>query len=750
MNKDDLAHASNQETPDKQGKSSLEHQKIIEFTQVLSQIDFSRGSTVQKRVRARITDIARKEFDKQRQSKITVKKMRVSVAFIGQICLLIIGSLALAWAIKSLRPGGVPATQLSGRTATATVISSVQETATGEPFTYIVRPGDTLEKIAAEVGMPAERLAELNSLKFGEADLFPGQKLILGYHQEPTPQPSGTIQASPQALHLDSPHETIRQRILQPEWKSLWIQAEIRQPNKGGGVQELVTYTQAYLARDGRGRILTSNSIPGFFAFTVDVAVNNVAISDGQNRVSYDMKTKQEDLSAVPNHWTQHPLESVNQITQMLFPSELALHSQDIQPLREEIITDRRALVVDWAEDRLWVDEETGLILRREHYSSSDRQQAPLYQAQINQLVLGIDLLDAMLHPPYLDELAFEVQPVLTEPVVTGTTAGESKSGWIYLEIAGEAPYQWQVIRLPAGCLTDIQTCPDPLFLPGHPNMQISNLVWSPDGHLAAFSDTNHNKLIVYDPSTRQWQRALNIFLQYQLAWSPDGNKIAGVSANDKGENNRLVVIDRSGWIEQVVDTGLEGEIYVYGWFDNDRLFVGRRLWPVKSADTSSGSLAGLYQVDINSGQTQSLVPGATEGALSPDGSKLVAVLPKGTSNELIIANADGSDFHSLNVEGSMPSWSPDGLWIVFSDSNNLSMIRPEGSEVRKNVVISPLFPLVWSPDGSYFLTQAGDAIKANRSWLAKTSVKDGRTQLIPMKIFDDEQSWQLLSWSQR
>jgi hypothetical protein len=675
-------------------------------------------------------------------------KLKDSVAFIGQFCLLIIGTLALAWVIKSLRPGSIAATQLSGRSATATVSPSVQGTATGEPFTYIVKPGDTLDKIAAEVGMPAERLTELNSLKSGEADLFPGQKLILGYHQESPPQPSDTIQASPQALRLDSPHETIRQRILQPEWKSLWIQAEIRQVNNGGGVQELVTYTQAYLAQDGRGRVLTSDPIPGFFAFTVDVAVNIVAISDGQDQVRYDMKTKQEDPSAVPNHWTQQPLESVNQITQMLFPTELALHSQDIQPLREAVIADRRALVVDWAEDRLWVDEETGLILRREHYPSSDRQQAPLYQAQINQLVLGIDLLDAVLHPAYLDELAFEAHPVLTEPVVSSTSAGESKSGWIYLEIAGEAPYQWQVIRLPAGCLTELQTCPDPLFLPGHPNVQISNLAWSPDGSLAAFSDTNHNKLIVYDPSTRQWQRALNIFLQYQLDWSPDGNKIAGVGANDTGENNRLVVIDRSGWVEHTVDAGLEGELFVYGWLDNDRLLVGGRLWPVNSAGTSSGLLAGLYQVDVNNGQSQLLVPGATEGALSPDGSKLIAVLPKGASNELLIANADGSDLHSLNVEGSMPSWSPDGQWIVFSDSNNLSMIRPDGSEVRKNVVFSPLFPLVWSPDGSYFLAQAGDDLKANRSWLAKVSVKDGRTQLIPMKMFDNEQNWQLLSWS--
>lgn len=621
-----------------------------------------------------------------------------------------------------------------------------QATTIKEPFTYTVKGGDTLLKIAAEIGMPAERIAELNNLKPDAINLVVGQVLIIDYREVPTSQPADSIPASPQALSLNSSHEVIRERILQPQWDTLWVEGEIRTPNSGSGVQEMVTWTQAYLAKDGRGRVLTSNPISGMFSFNMGVGVRDVAISDGQNQTRYDMSTKQADPDAVPSQWTMHPLEAVNPLTQMFFPSEMALRSQDVQPLREEAFAGRRALVLDWADDRLWVDEETGLVLRKEHYPGSDRESDPLYRVQINKLRLDIDLVDSVLHPAYLDELTFETVPV-TEAQPTPTQSNvTSQSGWIYLQTANQAPYQWQVSMLPADCLADTQTCPEPIPLPGNPNWQLI-LNWSPDNSLAA---SLGNKLIIFDPSTREWQRAADVFLQYQLAWSPDSQKIAGVGDMDD-PLGRITLVERPDWTVSTVQTNLVGQKDIIGWLDSRTVLVA--LPPSPGAPPAS-SQGGLYRVDITSGETQMLVPGAIQGALSPDKRQVVVAAPKGDKLELAVANADGSSLHSLGIEGGSPSWSPDGQWIVYHDNQGqyrnsggaISMIRPDGSDARPGVVINPINNPVWSPDGKYMLTQAGEMLSAS-SWLVKFTVEDGKTQSIPMQMFDSTGIWQLMGW---
>jgi Tol biopolymer transport system component len=176
---------------------------------------------------------------------------------------------------------------------------------------------------------------------------------------------------------------------------------------------------------------------------------------------------------------------------------------------------------------------------------------------------------------------------------------------------------------------------------------------------------------------------------------------------------------------------------------------------PANGASDPSSFLAELYRIDVDSDQSQLLVSGGMEAALSPDGQKLVVAMIKGTSRELMVANADGSDLRSLNVKGSSPIWSPDGQWIVYqevpgkyaSSSGDISMIRPDGTDLHSGVVVSPINRPVWSPDGKFMLTQAGKSLPAS-SWLAKTSMEDGKIQLIPMKMFDNTHFWQLLGWA--
>jgi dipeptidyl aminopeptidase/acylaminoacyl peptidase len=162
----------------------------------------------------------------------------------------------------------------------------------------------------------------------------------------------------------------------------------------------------------------------------------------------------------------------------------------------------------------------------------------------------------------------------------------------------------------------------------------------------------------------------------------------------------------------------------------------------------AKGLLTELYRVNIDSGKSDLLLSGASEAALSPDRQRWVA----STSSVLLIANADGGDQHPLNVEGSSPSWSPDGQWILYypqlRSGSAINRIRPDGSEMRENAAVSPALPPIWSPDGQSFLVQAGDPGTKASSWLSQTSLQDGRTQLISMPVLKDVQNWNLLGWA--
>jgi TolB protein len=110
------------------------------------------------------------------------------------------------------------------------------------------------------------------------------------------------------------------------------------------------------------------------------------------------------------------------------------------------------------------------------------------------------------------------------------------------------------------------------------------------------------------------------------------------------------------------------------------------------------------------SGKRRLTRTGVNYGAgFSPTGRKIVW---RGENDQLKIMKTDGSDKHSIGVEGLRPSWSPDGQWIAFDrdsgSEDDIYIVHPNGQgevELTTSQAGDALHP-DWSPDGQKIVYQ--------------------------------------------
>ena len=544
----------------------------------------------------------------------------------------------------------------------------------------------------------------------------------------PTSQPTAAPQG---AIDLSSSVDAVRIAISQPSWKTLWVEAEIdyapfttdnNQPDKR-------LFSQAWLEKNGRGLVLSTDFIRNSFDFNLDFGVNSVALLNGGNLVKYDHTTNQVATTPVPGTAEMlGPLAGVSPALDLVYPGFLYILSSEPRPLRMETTLGRPALVADWGNSRLWVDSQTGLLLRAERYSG-EVGNSPLDAVLfLRQALIDPPLDDAVFTPAHLNELTFRPAPGKTQSAITPSPfADSSPQGWVYFQAAAQAPFEWKVYRMPAACLVDGSSCPEPQQLPGNPNLQITGLYWTPDGSLGVYSDTNNNQIVGYDPQTHQFPRLLQGFFQPQLIWSQDGSQVAaltdGVDAYDMG----LVVIQRDGWTVRDVPTILRGEKQVYGWLDdhtlavklpNNPIFKGT---PPAQGWAAAGTQPGIYRVNVTTGRADLLPINAANPygmSLSPDGKQFAYY---DSNFNITVASTDGKQSHTLGYTGNSPTWSPDGKWILFQTYANddktypsltittLYVVRPDGSGLKKMLSSTATLETAWSPDDTVLLVSEFD-----------------------------------------
>jgi len=197
--------------------------------------------------------------------------------------------------------------------------------------------------------------------------------------------------------------------------------------------------------------------------------------------------------------------------------------------------------------------------------------------------------------------------------------------------------------------------------------------------------------------------------------WSPDGSKVAFVSdftKDGQGEKNVFVMPaagsgDEINLATQISEFPAEGKaIDDLAWSpDGSRIAFTR------------GNNAGDDKVWVENADGTSVFPLEIGGTgakrhptWSPDSSKIAYAVVKNEPEQIYIASSLGGIGQPLaNGVGHEPNWSPNGAKIAFDDYNsgfgyvNLDIVNADGSGTPQIVVPSPYTEWTfsaWSPDG--------------------------------------------------
>jgi len=237
--------------------------------------------------------------------------------------------------------------------------------------------------------------------------------------------------------------------------------------------------------------------------------------------------------------------------------------------------------------------------------------------------------------------------------------------------------------------------------------------------------------------------------------WSPDGRYL--YFASDRGGNMnfwRVAMNEETGMVQSEPEAIVTPSRYSrHLAFSRD----GSRMIYVQTDDRSN-----IQSVQFDPGIQKTIgVPVAiTRGdhllirpELSSDGKRFVIRLPRRTQDDLLLMNADGSNWHDLTNDkffDRYPRWSPDGKRVAFASdrSGNYEIwtIDTEGTNLRQLTFDSSAastFP-IWNPNGKEIIcnhNRATVVLDLNKSWQDQTL-----PQLPPIK--GDPDAFVAWDWS--
>src|SRR3989441_353442 len=228
-----------------------------------------------------------------------------------------------------------------------------------------------------------------------------------------------------------------------------------------------------------------------------------------------------------------------------------------------------------------------------------------------------------------------------------------------------------------------------------------TELAWSPDGQKIAFVSYGSQEVLVMNADGSAPTNLTNNAVYHDHpTWSPDGQKIAFVSAPDA--NYEIYVMNADGSAQ----TNLTKNVA----YDDTPVWSpdGLKLAFLSSRDGNYEvyvmNADGSAQTNLTNNAADDYAP-----AWSPDGLKLAFVSARDANDEIYVMNADCSAQTNLtnNAAGGdyAPAWSPDGQKIAFTsyrDGNAEIYVMNADGSAQTNLTNNAAddYAPAWSPDG--------------------------------------------------
>lgn len=275
-----------------------------------------------------------------------------------------------------------------------------------------------------------------------------------------------------------------------------------------------------------------------------------------------------------------------------------------------------------------------------------------------------------------------------------------------------------------------------------------SDPVWSPDGKRLAFVAEYTSKLPqeenIFTMEPDATGNAANIAVQVthftnglvattELAWSPDGSKVAFVRGGASAGSNPVYVVNSDGSSASATNVG-----------------VGLHpTWSPDSAKIAFSRSNQVYLVNPDLSSPATPLTGATgeEPAWSPDGSKIA--YGREFQNIQIIGSGGGTPLTlTSSSQFAFASWSPSGAELAYHEQEGggnsyFQIVNADGSGKHHLPIVQGLNANgpapSWSPDGSrmvfqgfYFGEPSTEADNTNEVYIANSNGTGSATSLTP------------------
>lgn len=233
----------------------------------------------------------------------------------------------------------------------------------------------------------------------------------------------------------------------------------------------------------------------------------------------------------------------------------------------------------------------------------------------------------------------------------------------------------------------------------------IDRFEWSPDGRSGLVSASQPHRIYSLNVDTGEKMRPdIDLPWAREHSWSPDGTRIAVIDWDGRKGQRDVALLDKEGKLLRRAskDGGSKSDLRWSG----DGTRVAYVVTMVDPAHPEGHSM-NVAILNLGTGAVRSITSDRRllfRPSWSPDGGHIAFLRavrlfdenPLAGNCDLCIARSDGGELRVLRSGGvtpEMPTWSPDGRYILFGESSmdeqgtrffTAAVVRPDGTDYKK------------------------------------------------------------------